>query len=126
MHHLNMIKFNLSPKLSELFVVWKSTITGGYGTESYPTIRFNKNAYCLEYFDSGTNTWHPIGFEISIDENTSHPNISDIMDLANYAQEKRREEERIKEIINKYPEIKLMKDKLDVLIKLVDKINDEK
>ena len=48
------------------------------------------------------------------------------MDLANYAQEKRREEERIKEIINKYPEIKLMKDKLDVLIKLVDKINDEK
>lgn len=86
--------------------------------KSYP-VRFNAQTKGLEAYSDEMGRWITLSKTVCI-------GLDPMMyDLFQWVSEKKQEEVRINEILEKHPEIKKMKDQVDVLIKLVQKTNDE-
>lgn len=88
-----------------------------HGQEDNILVRWNNSQDRLEGFIN--NSWQALGYDYSI---TFTQKFEDSM---NWIQNKMAEEKRIEEVINKYPEIKKLKEQLDIMVHLVRRHEDE-
>lgn len=78
------------------------------------TVRWNGLTKNFEVSSEKNNQWLPI------DPNVEIKVSKEIEELIQYMKEKKKEEERLDALAAKYPAIKSTKDKLDLLVRLLD------
>jgi hypothetical protein len=98
------------------YITVHSNMSGPYispGAQSAGMVRWNSSSSSMEVYDG--NTWMALGAWADI---TLNPEVVEIIE---WAKRKRVEERRIDELAAKHPGIQDLKEKLDIMIALVNK-----
>lgn len=80
-------------------------------------VRWNGNLKVFEVCDNGSGAWYKIdnSVELSCDPQTQQ--------VLEWAKKKMAEDERLDRLAKEYPAVKDLKEKLDIVVKLVEKEN---
>jgi len=76
-------------------------------------VRWNGNLKQFEVCDNGSGAWYKIDNSVEL---ASDPQVNQVLE---WAKKKMAEDERLDKLIKEYPAVKDAKEKLDIIIKLV-------